>query len=376
MTKRKTLAAIIAVLLVSVLFAAAPAYAEKSLDELNDDLKEAQQENKDAKAQYKAAKKKEQALNDKIAGLEKNIAQAEKELEAIQKDINANNKKVDKVQKRVKKLEKEVGSQESSLNSRLRAMYLSGDMSIIEVLLGSRNVVDFLANVDMVRRIHEQDVSTLNELNSKLAEVEAHKKELVEIKRMLNNSKQEQKKKQEQLAGDKQELEVALAEAHEETIAAWDAVEDTQAASEAIESELRNRKSSTTYGGGPMIWPCGGTITSEFGYRIHPITHSRRMHAGIDIGAPTGSPVVAAADGEVIFAGWNSGGYGNLVMIDHGSNVVTAYAHNSAFACSVGQQVRQGELIARVGSTGNSTGPHCHFEVRVNGVPQNPRGWL
>jgi len=100
------------------------------------------------------------------------------------------------------------------------------------------------------------------------------------------------------------------------------------------------------------------------------------MHTGIDIGARSGTPIHAAADGIVYFAGWNSGGYGNLVMIDNGSGIVTMYAHCSGFAISKGTVVHRGDIVAYVGSTGSSTGPHLHFEVRVNGAHQNPRGWL
>jgi murein DD-endopeptidase MepM/ murein hydrolase activator NlpD len=126
-----------------------------------------------------------------------------------------------------------------------------------------------------------------------------------------------------------------------------------------------------------MGWPVNGRVTSEFGWRVHPISHARSLHAGIDIAAPTGAPVYAAADGVVVKSqsGWN-GGYGNVVIVDHGSGIMTLYGHNSSLASSYGQEVKRGDVIAYVGNTGNSTGPHCHFEVRVNGVPQNPRGWL
>jgi murein DD-endopeptidase MepM/ murein hydrolase activator NlpD len=121
--------------------------------------------------------------------------------------------------------------------------------------------------------------------------------------------------------------------------------------------------------GAGLIWPCGGRVTSEYGYRWG------RMHAGIDIGAPTGTPIRAAKAGVVIKAGSMSG-YGNTVVIDHGGGFTTLYAHQSRIAARSGQSVRQGELIGYVGSTGQSTGPHLHFETRVNGNPQNPRRYL
>ena len=124
-----------------------------------------------------------------------------------------------------------------------------------------------------------------------------------------------------------------------------------------------------------MIWPADGPITSYYGYRTHPIHGVRKLHTGLDIGAGHGQTVVAAADGTVIMSDWY-GGYGQTVVIDHGGGISTLYAHNSALLVSVGQTVSQGQAIARVGSTGVSTGPHCHFEVRVNGVPEDPLGWL
>ena len=128
---------------------------------------------------------------------------------------------------------------------------------------------------------------------------------------------------------------------------------------------------------GDFQWPVPNytRVSSHFGYRRHPIRRTQEHHDGVDIAAPSGSDILAAEAGTVIFAGW-SGGYGLTVIIDHGNNLHTLYAHNSRNLVSVGDVVTRGEVIARVGSTGVSTGPHLHFEVRVGGVPQNPRNWL
>ncbi|MEZ5375400.1 MAG: peptidoglycan DD-metalloendopeptidase family protein [Acidimicrobiales bacterium] len=122
-------------------------------------------------------------------------------------------------------------------------------------------------------------------------------------------------------------------------------------------------------------WPISAYVTSEYGWRIHPIYGTKRLHAGIDLGAGTGTPIAASAGGTVIHAG-PYGGYGNAVIINHGNGITTLYAHQSKIAVSTGQQVGRGEVIGYVGSTGNSTGPHLHFEVRVNGSAVNPRGYL
>ncbi len=126
-----------------------------------------------------------------------------------------------------------------------------------------------------------------------------------------------------------------------------------------------------------MTWPApgNGRVSSPFGYRIHPIFHTKKLHTGIDIPASTGSSIVAASSGTVIHSGW-LGGYGNVVMIDHGGGIVTLYAHNSSLTVSKGQSVSRGSLIAKAGSTGNSTGPHLHFEVRQNGKYIDPLPWV
>ena len=150
------------------------------------------------------------------------------------------------------------------------------------------------------------------------------------------------------------------------------------AASEEVANMIR--RSTMSYSGAPagpggMIWPLSGPVTSEFGWRTHPIFGTARFHSGLDIGGDYGLPIYAAASGTVIHAGWISG-YGNTVIIDHGGGVTTLYGHNDSLNVGVGQTVSQGQVIAMCGSTGNSTGPHCHFEVRENGEPVSPYSYL
>ena len=165
--------------------------------------------------------------------------------------------------------------------------------------------------------------------------------------------------------------EAALGEIRETESALAEEIEALEAESAALAATIRSAGSVST--GAPsasgLVWPVSGPVTSGFGPRWG------RMHEGIDIAVPEGTSVGAAAAGVVIYAGW-LGGYGNLVVVDHGGGLSTAYAHNSAFAASVGDSVSQGEVIAYSGNTGNSSGPHVHFEVRVNGSAVDPLGYL
>jgi murein DD-endopeptidase MepM/ murein hydrolase activator NlpD len=165
-----------------------------------------------------------------------------------------------------------------------------------------------------------------------------------------------------------------LAEVEEQRRAYLHEVEALLQVSAQLASRIQASQSSTSSApvipsGGGLMWPVSGPVTSGFGWRWG------RMHEGIDIAVPTGTPVHASQSGRVIVAGW-MGGYGNLVVIDHGGGLSTAYGHNSSIAVGSGQSVSQGQVIAYSGSTGNSTGPHVHYEVRVNGAPVDPLGYL
>jgi murein DD-endopeptidase MepM/ murein hydrolase activator NlpD len=352
------------------------AYADEQSD-LEGKLKDAKSNIKDAKSDYRDKKNEEADLGERIKTLTASIRKTEKELKAVEKDIKENDGKITVIEGDIERLDLEVGTQNSDLMGRLRTMYSAGESSILEVLLNSENIIDFISNLDMIQKIHEYDVEVLEELNRKLELVESKKAELVEVKAALDEQRRVEKQKKAGLAKDKKALLAAQEKARAEAAQALDDLEELEAASKSIEAELKELKSRGSYGGGKMGWPVGGTVSSGFGSRIHPISGSRRMHTGIDISAPTGTPVHSASDGVVVKSsnGWN-GGYGNVVVIDHGSGITTLYGHNSSLAVAVGDTVKRGGVVAYVGSTGNSTGPHCHFEVRVNGTPQNPTGWL
>jgi murein DD-endopeptidase MepM/ murein hydrolase activator NlpD len=177
------------------------------------------------------------------------------------------------------------------------------------------------------------------------------------------------------LAASKGDKLVALSELSARERAEAEEIDALRASSAQLAAQIRAAQAAnaasgdTTPSSSGLVWPVGGAVTSPFGWRWG------RMHEGIDIGVGFGTPIQAAGPGTVIYCGWE-GGYGNLVVIDHGGGLATAYAHQSSIAVSCGQQVAQGQTIGYVGSTGHSTGPHLHFEVRINGSPVDPLGYL
>ena len=357
-----------------------PAFASKSDSQLQQDLESVNSQRGAKQTEYEKAKAELTSLTGQISSLEVQIATTEGEIADTEALIAEYDAQLVRLAIEIERLENEVGDQNSALNQRLRFMYETDNGSIFAVLLGSESLVDFLSNLEMVKRIHESDRQLLDELQAKLDALEEKKAEVQRIEEELTAEKIALQDYKASLDVKKSELGAAKARTQEIQDAAYEDLVALEKESKRIEQELAARHSDLTYGGGPLAWPCYGRITSEYGMRVNPVHGAYVLHAGIDVGVSTGTPIRAAGDGIVIFAGW-SGGYGNFVMIDHGvmedgRAVVTCYAHNSGFAVSAGKSVVKGDLIAYAGSTGNSTGPHCHFEVRVNGSPQNPRGWL
>jgi len=348
-----------------------------TIDDLKNNLSGVRDELDAAKSEYDKAVKEFKALESQIATLEAQIAETEAEIEALQAEISEYSNQLFDLTQRIVDLDLEIFDESSAINKRLRIMYMTDDQSMLAVVLGSENFIDLMSNLEMVRRIHESDKAFLAELERKLDEVERKKAEVEEIEAKLKIQHIALQDYKDQLDADKAALAVAQKRVKEIRDAAAAEIDRLEKESKRIEQELVNMTSQWgDYAGGAMAWPVIGPVTSEYGMRYHPITGRYTMHTGIDIGGRSGTPIHAGADGIVYFAGWNGGGYGNLVMIDNGSGIVTMYAHCSGFAVSKGTVVHRGDVIAYVGSTGSSTGPHLHFEVRVSGAHQNPRGWL
>jgi murein DD-endopeptidase MepM/ murein hydrolase activator NlpD len=355
---------------------------KSTVDGLKSELSNVREDLDQAKGEYDAAVKELKELETQIAILEEQIRVKEGEIEITQGQIEENDALLERLWAQIAELDNEIFDHNSALNQRLRIMYQTSDNSMLAVLLGSESFVDFLSNLEMVRRIHESDKAFMEELEVKLNLIESKRDQAQQIEIMLESQREELQTQKDQLDADKAALAAAQQRVKEIRDKAAAEIARLEEESKRIQQELLNMTSQWgDYRGGAMAWPVLGPVTSGYGNRIHPITGRWTMHTGIDLGIPYGTPVHAGNAGVVIFAGWNSGGYGNLVMIDHGVDengnmIVTMYAHNQSFAVSVGSIVNRGDIVAYAGSTGMSNGPHVHFEVRVNGTPTNPMGWL
>ncbi|MEI8215847.1 MAG: peptidoglycan DD-metalloendopeptidase family protein [Eubacteriales bacterium] len=319
----------------------------------------------------------EKSLNSKIKTLDNQIQYKENQINKLESDINHTNTKITQAQADLDATSKAMGKQSDGLNKRLRAMYKNGDVGLVEIVLGSSSMADFMTNIDMVQKILDNDVEILKGIKVKYASIAEKKKTLLSLQNEITYQRNVQADTKNQLEGDitkASSLRSQVAKSNKELERQID--ELNKEANDLI-AKIRALQGDQAYYGGKLGWPTPGyyRITSPFGYRMHPILHVYKLHTGIDIAVPANSNVVAANGGIVIFAAW-SGSYGNMVMIDHGGGIVTLYAHNNKFKVSKGDKVTKGQVVALSGSTGASTGPHVHFEVRNNGKYEDPMKWL
>lgn len=303
-----------------------------------------------------------------------------RELQAELDDIKA---RIETSEIRLKEVQEDYRKKSDALGKRVRDIYINGQISYLDVVFGAKDFQDLMTRMDLLKRIIKQDYNLVQIVLAERAEIEQTKASL-ERDRAEQEPKVRKAEKAKDIMVEKQRKRQAIIDRMKSDKATIDReYDELMAASKKVAEMIQARKSqvANTYatytggGGGGMVWPLAGPITSEFGWRVHPITGTQKFHSGIDIGGDYGQPVVAAASGVVTDACWISG-YGNTVIIDHGGGVSTLYGHNQGFAVSEGQSVSQGQTIAYCGSTGNSTGPHCHFEVRVNGSVVSPYGYL
>ncbi len=342
-------------------------------DEYNNTVKNI----KETEKKISEGEKKANDLSAEIKVLEKQIYDAQVEINILTVDLNATKEKIKTTLAELDDIQKQMDDQNSALLARLRAMYKQGDIGLISVLLGSSNMTELITNVEMMKMIYEADADLMEKLGDQYAVVDAKKNELVALRTELETQQAVLNQKKSALDKDMNTVESKKRQIEKDNAALEAKLDAMNREADALKAEIIRLQSNGSYIGGAMGWPSRSSkrITDPFGMRLHPFYHIYKLHTGIDIGAARGTDILAAADGTVIAASYSSG-YGYYIMIDHGGGIVTLYAHSSKLIAKKGDKVKRGETIALVGSTGMSTGPHIHFEVRVNGSYKDPLGYV
>ena len=321
--------------------------------------------------------------NEQLDGVQSELSE---NLQQVQKLDELNTKiadlqtSMDEVEAKLKEAEENYKKQKELLDNRLIAVYESSDTQYLDVILSSKNISDFLSNYFLITELATKDTELLEDMQGKKEEIELAKNKLEKDREQLGNIKVNQTKTAKILENTKTVRENYISKLSDQEKSIQEKIDEYNTRFAEINAEIlaiARDGIDTQYIGGELAWPVPGytRISSKYGMRTHPITGVYKLHTGVDISAPLGANFIAANDGIVTKAGYNSA-YGNMVIIDHGGGVSTLYAHGSEILVQVGQVVKRGESILKVGSTGYSTGPHAHFEVRLNGVVTDPMPYI
>lgn len=379
------------------------AWSQKPANAANEEEKLSETQSKIDKANDKKGVLSEQiaglssqidAYETQVAALRAEERDAEYRLEQKQDELDAAEAEVKKAYAELKVLAKRLKRSLEVLKERLVAIYQSGSTDMAELILTSNDYGDLIQRSEYLEHIQDHDEVIVDRVRGLRDEQQAIVMRLKKAKDTIESSRDEIAAEEQNLATAREAVESQQSElksARSERAAAVDQIDSEVGHLEEIESDLQAKiqeqiaaaSGLTTLPAGPLsspsaaglIWPVSGTVSSGFGGRSSPGGVGSTFHEGLDIAVPEGTPIRAAASGTVIMASYN-GGYGNYTCVDHGSGLSTCYAHQSQFGVTSGQSVDQGQVIGYSGNTGASTGPHLHFEVRINGAAVDPLGYL
>lgn len=349
----------------------------EEIEQIETELKDINQRMEEQASKVRQIKRQVSNAAGQLEVIEEELSEHQGELNGIEKRLNVTRQDIERNRQLMAEAERRISERTVILNTRVRDIYKYGQVSYADVLLGSTDFTDFTTRYEVLRRVLSADVALINKVRADRELVTQKKAALERDIPAMEKLRKEALDKRNVIAEKRKEKQVVLNKLESEKGTAEQAYNELMRASQRIENMLRARKPGSLPSGstGSYIWPTDGVITSNFGWRTHPVFGNARLHAGMDIGNDYGASVIAADGGQVVSSGWISG-YGYTVIIEHNGTYSTLYAHCSELLVSEGQYVRKGQLIAKVGDTGYTTGPNLHFEVRVNGAPQDPRSYL
>lgn len=369
---------------------------ERQLDAARSDLAETKRQRADTRATLQELDGQQTRLAAELAELTVELEAAEQRLRDAQHALRRTKAEISTTRAQLQATERDLRAREKLLRARARASYMHGGINYAEAVLDVRTANELGVSLQYMRTMITEDRDKVERISSLETTYETMLDRLDELEAAQDEARAKRAAQRDRVAGlvaRKREVESQLAaqeQQHTALLAELDtdaqryraAIDDLETESQklrqrlaALASKPSNASTVAQRSSSGFQWPVNGTITSGFGYRTHPVLGYQRLHAGTDFGAATGTPIVAADGGVVVSAGW-LGGYGNAIVISHGGGIATLYAHQSRLAVSAGSSVSRGQVIGYVGSTGMSTGPHLHFEVRVNGTPVDAARYL
>jgi len=329
--------------------------------------------------EIKQVENKKKGLLDEIEELDIEMSKAQKELDNIQGQINTLSSKIKDREKKIDEANEKREEEELLLQKRVRAMYENGNTAYLSLILNSENITDFIKRCELAERMIEADKALFEELEQLKKDTEKEIKALEDDKVVVEAAKKQETESRDKLATSRSAKDSRVKLLQSDINELQRQLDKELEESQAIERQLRELSGVSTVvsKNETFIWPAAYSkvITCKYGPRIHPITKKNSTHTGIDIRAAMNTNIYATASGQVIKAGWNTA-YGNMIIIDHGNGITSLYGHANKLCVKVGDTVNQGDIIMKAGSTGYSTGPHLHFEVRKNGTPQNPKNYV
>ena len=374
-------------------------------DELSHAIEDASAAEVAAIQELQAAIARRQVLEARVAELDREVSDAVQKVEAAEAEIARITAQIETVRREIERIFAEITLSKARFNESTVALYKgsgNGGSSVFALLGAPSGAHELIAGGKYLgenSRRFERELQRQGSLKDQLTDAQSDLEEEESHARETERIAAEERDRVTQLraTADAEREQATAAEAHEQQIiegirarkaefeAEYEAVQARIQAEIAAAAASRGNPTppppgpssspGSSQGTGRLGWPVNGPVTSGFGPRSHPISGGTRLHAGVDFGASSGTPIRASEAGTVVMAGWN-GGYGNWTLIDHGGGLATGYGHQSSISVSRGQRVSRGDVIGRVGSTGASTGPHLHWEVRVNGNPVNPMAWI